>query len=78
MLSNREELTKHITSEFEKNDKATCNNIIKKLIKESKLIEMKYAKKKKKKIRLVYPSIISANNKFDEDKKNLKVEVMTL
>lgn len=76
MLSNREELTKHITSEFEKNDKATCNNIIKKLIKESKLIEMKYAKKKK--IRLVYPSITSANNKFDEDKKNLKVEVMTL
>ena len=77
MLSNREELTKHITSEFEKNDKATCNNIIKKLIKESKLIEMKYAKKKKK-IRLVNPSITSANNKFDEDKKNLKVEVMTL
>lgn len=77
MLSNHEELTKHITSEFEKNDKATCNNIIKKLIKESKLIEMKYAKKKKK-IRLVYPSITSANNKFDEDKKNLKVEVMTL
>ena len=38
---------------------------------------MKYAKKKKK-IRLVYPSITSANNKFDEDKKNLKVEVMTL
>lgn len=34
--------------------------------------------KKKKKIRLVYPSITSANNKFDEDKKNLKVEVMTL
>ena len=34
--------------------------------------------KKKKKIRLVYPSITRAKKKFDEDKKNLKVEVMTL
>ena len=49
--TNREELVKHITSEFTEFDEATNNNILNKLVIENKLIKKKYAEK----ICLVYP-----------------------